>query len=279
VALLPFAQLDVAGAIAIADGRYLARPERGPDAGPDVLVVRTLGAARSRSRLRRGRPVALETGGDEPTPLQLTRLTLIKAIELESEAAAAEWLKRVVGDEEIAQGLAREVTRTCNRALLAHRVAAPDPYASDLRPADAVVVRFGYGSGDEVADGRWQKATELPERARQSFRARVIDSVGAQERIAGVLGGRDEIAPHESLLIDAERAAEQGRYAIAALTLGAALDSLVATGAEAGAAAGALRPLRDRALGAGAIDTGELAEALKLTRRAIRAASAERPAS
>jgi hypothetical protein len=83
----------------------------------------------------------------------------------------------------------------------------------------------------------------------------------------------------ESLLIDAERAAEQGRRALAALTLAAALDSLQATGAETGEAAGPVRALRDRALNTGAIDTGELADALRLARRAIRAASRGRSAS
>jgi len=273
VALLPFAQLDVPGAIAVADGRYLARPELEPDAGPDVFVVRTLGAARSRSRLRRGKPVPLG-GGDDPLPLQLSRLTLIKSIEFGDAEAAAEWLKRVTADEDIARGLTLEVTRVCNRALLAQRVAAPDPYAPDLRAADAVVVRFGFGTGDEVADGRWQQAAELPERARQSFRAEVIDSVGAQERIAAVLGGRDRVEPFEALLLDAERAAEEARPAIAALLLGTALESLRRRGGEAGEATAALSPLRERALSDQEIDQESLTSALRLARRAIRAAAA-----
>ena len=44
----------------------------------------------------------------------------------------------------------------------AHRVAAQDPYVRDLVTADAQHVRLGYGSGDEVVEGRWQDALVIP---------------------------------------------------------------------------------------------------------------------
>jgi hypothetical protein len=271
VALLPFAQLDLPGALALDDGRYLVRPPGEPEAPADVLAVRTLGAARARGRLRRGRPVAIES---EPgaEPLRLARLTLIKALPFDDEAAAERWLAEVSSDEGLAGGLVTEVVRTVNRALLAHRVAAPDPYVADIEASDATVVRFGYGSGEQVASGRWNAAFELPEARRRSLRAETIDGVGAQQRIAAVLGGRDEVAPHEALLIDAERAAEEGRGATAALILATALDSLrrsAADGREAEAAAG-VAELRERALAGRPIDEQALSEALRLTRLAIR---------
>jgi hypothetical protein len=267
--LLPFAQIDLAGTLPLPDGRYVTRPEGEPDAAPDVLAVRTLGAARARSRRRRGRPVPLER---EPgaAPLQLTRVTLVKARPLEREDEAADWLSRVSSEERLAEQLLAETTRTVNRALLAHRVAAPDPYATDIHPARSVAVRFGYGTGEDVADGRWRAAVELPETQRRGLRSELIDSVGAQERVAAVLGGRDSVAPYEVLLVEAELAARERRRDLAALTLAAALESLARAGGDVGAAAGAARELQDRALGGREIDEQALSEALRAARRAVR---------
>ena len=131
--LLPFAQLDFAGALALGDGRYLARPAGEPDADADVLVIRTLGAVRAGSRLRRGKPRPLESE-PSPDPLAMTPPTLTKALPFADEAAADEWLERVVADDEVTSGAARRGRRDVNRALLAYRVSAPDPYAADIDP-------------------------------------------------------------------------------------------------------------------------------------------------
>jgi hypothetical protein len=136
VSLLPFAQLDLPGRLALADGRYLVRAPDGTEGDPpqpDVLAVCTLGAPRARSRLRRGKPVALE---HEPgaEPLSLARVTLVRARPLPDGDAAERWLERISDDAELAAGLATETARTLNRALQAYRVAAPDPYAADIHP-------------------------------------------------------------------------------------------------------------------------------------------------
>lgn len=268
--LLPFAQLDFAGALPLPDGRYLVRPPGEPEADPDVLALRTLGAERSSSRRRRGKPVPLER---EPgaSPLPLSRLTLIKALPFEDEEAAADWLRQVGSDDELAASLTAEAARTANRALLAHRVAAPDAYAADLHPQEAVSVRFGYGSGQEVAEGRWSEALELPDSQRRGLRAQVMDGVGAQERIAAVLGGRDQVRPDESLLIDAERAAEEGRPELALITLGAALEALARAGGDPGEARTALADLRPPGARDAPIDPTALQKTLRSARRAVRA--------
>ena len=56
---------------------------------------------------------------------------------------------------------------TLNRVLHMHRAATADPHVRELRREQAVVVRVGYGEGDQVADGRWVKALELPARRRR----------------------------------------------------------------------------------------------------------------
>ena len=270
--LLPFAQLDFPGALALGEGRYVVRAEA--DDAPDVLALKILGAPRAASRLKRGRPVALE-GEPDATPLPLSRVTLVKSAPLDGEQAARAWLDRVSGDDEMTAGLTAEACRTLNRALLAHRVAAPDAYAADLHPAAAVAVRFGYGSGDEVAEGRWSAAFELPEAKRRGLRTALIDGVGAQGRIAAVLGGRDEVRPEESLLVAAELAAGERRYAEAAVTAAAAAQALAgssAGGSSEGAAEAvtATSRLRKDALAGKPIAERELGEALRGLRRAVR---------
>lgn len=271
--LLPFAQLDLPGELPLDDGRYLVRPPGEVKARPDVLVLRTLGAPRSRSRLRRGRPQAVP---EEPagTPLPLSRITLVKAIPFAEPDGAERWLKEVSGDDELALGLAREVSTTVNRAMLAHRVAAPDPHAADVHPGQAVAVRFGYGSGDEVAAGRWTAARELPEGRRRSLRSELVDGVGAQERIAGVLGGRDQVSTAESLLLSAEHEEAEGRLALALALVGTALRAAEEEGADAAEAASALAGAREAtsAARAGAPpDADQVRKALRAARREISA--------
>ncbi len=269
--LLPFAQLDFAGAPLIGAGRYLARPAGEPDADPDVLVIRSLGAVRAGARLRKGKPVPL-TSEPDPDPLALSRYTLAKALPFADEDRAAEWLEQVISDDDVTAGLLEEVVTTVNRALQAYRVSAPDHYAGDLSPSAAIAVRFGYGTGQELAEGGWTTATELAEGRRSSLRAEMIDGVGAQERIAGVLGGRDEIQPEEELLVEAERALAQGRPRLAAMTLGLAVEALGRRGShpEGDIETVAMR-LRERALAGGEIDAEALQKALRSGRRAIRA--------
>lgn len=267
--LLPFAQLEVAGRLAIDDGRYLVRPPGEPDSRPDVLAIRTLGAARARARLRRGRPVAVEPApGAEPIPV--CRLTLIKSVPFDDEPSARRWLARVGGDSDLSAALAHDVAATANRALEAHRVAAPDPYAADLDPGTALVVRFGFGAGEEVAEGRWSAAVALPESRRRGLRSRAVDGVGAQERIAAVLGGRDSVEPSEALLLDAERAWAQGRLRLAAIVLESALGALPGAPTEPGDA----RALAAAARRGEPLEAEPLRAALRAGRRAIRAATA-----
>jgi hypothetical protein len=272
VPLLPFAQLDLPGALGLADGRYLVREEGpGADGDPDVLVLLTIGAQRARSRLRRGRPVAVEPQ-EGATPLPLSRVTLIKARPLSGREQAEQWLARVSGDRELAAGLARETAAVLNRALLAHRVAAPDPYTAAIEPGAASVIRLGFGSGDELAVGRWSAARELPERERRGLRRRALDSVGASERVAAVLGGRDRVAAEEALLSHARLALAEERCDEAALLLAAAAEALgrrLRSEAAAGAQSEAMA-LREQALAGPPPDAEAVRECMRGLTRALR---------
>jgi len=243
-----------------------------------VLVLRTLGAARAGTRIRRGRARALEAD-PSPTPLPLTRATFIRASPFDDERAATAWLDSVCADRDLWGPLAAEATLQVNRALHVHRTATGDPYLADVDPARAVAVRFGFGSGDEVADGRWQAARELTERDRLKLPGRDLEALRPQERIAAVLAGREQVGPHEELIVRARGDLDAGRAGTAALGLHAGLEAMTRVeGAQWGGdldarlaeAAEVARSARQRALEGGEIDAAALERALATAETAMR---------
>src|SRR5207247_2674377 len=94
----------------------------------------------------------------------------------------------------------------------AHRVAAADPWAIEVSPAHALVVRVGYGSGDLVAEGRYDDALELPRTDASALaRGRRGDAAGPGERLAAILSGRDELLACEELVLRARADLEADR--------------------------------------------------------------------
>ena len=89
----------------------------------------------------------------------------------------------------------------------------------------ALVARVGYGSGEEVADGRFAEALELPRpgarRARRSMEA-------PEERFAALLGGRERGLAAEELVLRARADLDAGRMREAALQARVALEALLA---------------------------------------------------
>jgi hypothetical protein len=111
-----------------------------------------------------------------------------------------------------------------NRALRAHRAAAADPYVAEVSRERALVVRIGYGSGEEVADGRFDEAVELP----RFTGGRVKRSMEApEERFAALLSGREEVHPAEELVLRARADLNAGRPAEAALQCRVAIEALL----------------------------------------------------
>lgn len=232
-------------------------------------MLTTLGAPRAATRLRRGRVRPL-AGPPEATPLPLTRVTLIRPRPFDDADAAAAWLRRVGADRELRSSLAHEAAAQLNRLLHAHRTAAGDPYVADVDPARAAAVRFGYGSGEEVADGRWHAASELADAERRKLVRRDYESLRPQERVAAVLGGREAVGAHEELIVRARGDLDAGRLATAALGLRAALAALAASGADVGAAAAAAAAAERAVLAGAEPERDDLEAALRAAEQAIR---------
>lgn len=224
--LFGFAQLDFAGPLALADGRYLAREDEAIQR-ESVLVVQTLGAPPPPARRRR-RPRAAEAGA-EPTSLPLTRATAVRAFApFASGEDAARWLDEAVEADETADALVADGIGLLNRALRVHAAAAADPHVHELTPERAVAVRLGYGSGEEIAASRFTDAREVDVWASgASQRRRRQEDLRPQERVAAVLGGRERIDACEILLLRARADLDAESPREAALQLRVGLEALL----------------------------------------------------
>jgi hypothetical protein len=233
-----FVQLEFPWALGPADGRYVVRAEAALGAGgggaphggdadgapppaTHVIVVKTLGAPERRwLRSRRGQRSSNGAESDgvlEPTPVTTGRVTIIDAESSDATAAEA-WLAAA------GTSTAEDVVGDLARLVGAHRVSAGDPGAPIPHLGQALVARAGYGIGDEVADGRWSEARELPLPSDERKRRRSV-ALRPQERLAALLSGRSRALACEELTLRARHDLDHGHLREAALQLRTALDA------------------------------------------------------
>jgi hypothetical protein len=249
-----------------------------------VLVLATLGAPQRRLLgARRPREAPPEP---PPVPVATARATVIDAAPVALEEAER-WLAGLADAGETAAALA-----VVGRAVRGYRIASGDPAVHEPSLAQALVVRAGQGSGEQVAYGRWTAARELPPpRPRRERRSIALQP---HERLAALLGARSTTLACEELALRARHDLDAGQLREAALQLRAALDAalveLAAAPGEPNAAGNALaarvdelrerRPLLDAlanaALGTGLAphDTQSLADVLSRLEAALRARAA-----
>jgi hypothetical protein len=215
-------QFEFPGKLGVPDGRYLARGAE----GERVLVVETIGASPPPRRRRRRSKEADPT--DEPTPLPLTRITVVRAEEpFDSAAEAESWLGDATASEESVDAVAATGAALLNRAVHAHAAARGDAIGAALLPEQASSVRIGHGSGKEVASGRFSVAREVDVRGGGSRKRQREQELQPQERIAAVLGGREQLDVCETLLPRARADLDAGRIREAALQLRVGLEALL----------------------------------------------------
>lgn len=179
-----------------------------------VVGLRTLGAP---ERRRLGAKRARKASSAEPEPVPTSRATVIGA---EPDPRAAEWLAGL--DTDALWAKVDAAVRELNGVLRAHRAAAFDPGARDVRAEQAIAVRVGYGSGDEVAEGRFADARALP----PGPRGRARNEPG--ERLAALLSGRDSLLACEELVLRARADLDASRPREAALQARVALETFLA---------------------------------------------------
>lgn len=218
-------QFEIPGRLAVADGRYLAR-DAGADGTQRVLVVETLGAPPPPGRRRR-KP--RDADPDDRPSLPLARATAIRAFEpFEIEAEAAHWLDETVAADEALDATVAEGIALLNRALHAQAAASADPYVPELTAERAAAVRIGYGSGEQVAAGRFTLARDVDVWASGASRRRQrAEELHPQERMAAILGRREQVDACETLLLRARADLDAGRTREAALQLRVGLEALL----------------------------------------------------
>jgi hypothetical protein len=247
-------QAELPWALGPPEGRYVVRGHAGEPT--HVLVVTPLGAARARTQSRGGgrlRRHRRRQAAPEPpaTDVPVTRVTLVAAAPFESGAEAERWLRGADGEAEAGDAFA-----VLARVLHAHRIATADPAVREPARDQALVVRIGLGEGEEVAEGRWREAVELPPpRRARSGRAAALRP---QERLAALLAARDAALACEELTLRARADLDAGRHREAAFQLRVALEAALAE----------LEPWSGRG------DLAERLEALRAERAAVADAAA-----
>jgi hypothetical protein len=218
-----FVQFEFAWTLGPEPGRYPVREQMG-EAPEYVFVLRTLGAPERRLLASRRRPARDVAPEPPPEPVVTSRATLVDTDALDDHAAAENWLREADMD-----ALADDAIARLNRILHAHRVATADPYAREVGRDQALATRIGFGAGDSVADGRWERARELTQTGRDGIGARAQQSVlRPQERVAAVLAGREALLACEELALRARSDVDAQRYREAALQLRAAFEAALA---------------------------------------------------
>lgn len=145
-----------------------------------------------------------------------------------AEAEAAHWLDEACEAEDTIDVLVNDGLALLNRALHAQAVASANPSSrSELEAEDAERVLIGYGSGDEVAAGRFAEARIVDVTPRSSRRRRREEELRPQERVAALLGGREQLDVCEVLLLRARADLDAGRDREAALQLRVGLEALL----------------------------------------------------
>ena len=128
-----------------------------------VLVVggiRGLAVAMRRGRRRRGK--ARQAGADGAPEVPVTRLTVIQPDPLPGQDEAEAWLDELKGSPDLSDELVAEGHAIVNRAMHAHQLATQDPYGGGVPASLALTTRVGYGTGDELVDGQFTDAVEVP---------------------------------------------------------------------------------------------------------------------
>jgi hypothetical protein len=142
----------------------------------------------------------------------VARATVVDPVPLSADSQARAWLQELDPEHEAAGA-----ARVLNRVLWAHRIAGAIPHIHEVSPTQALVVRAGYGEGEQVADGLWTDARELLlSRRRSGRRASVLRP---QERLAVLLSGRGSALLCEELVLRARLDLDAGRLALAAIEL------------------------------------------------------------
>ena len=161
--LFAFVQFEFPWELGPVPGRYVLR-DSAAEADLRVLVIATLGA-RERRLLRPAQGAAGSSPRPSPRLVPTTRATLVRGVPLDRRRG------RVA---EVGAGARSRASSPCSTASCTRTAsAAAAPEVREVTLDQALVVRVGYGEGEQVAEGRWTEAVE-PGEAPPARRKRVV---------------------------------------------------------------------------------------------------------
>jgi hypothetical protein len=241
--LFEFVQFEFTHAIGPPAGRYLvgsdgAEPRAADDLPrhqvrrtgetatlglADVLVVGVLPAPASRPRLRRKARDA--TPGATPVEVPLSLVTFVGGTApLKDADEARRSLGAIRASEDEQEERVQHALRVLNVAIRAYRAGAHDPYVIEVTRRDPRCVRIGYGTTEDVQDGRWQAAVELPPPVR--LRSTRLQRLQPSQAVADALSGRGGVLEAEDVILRALVDLDHDRTRAAAYQVRAAMDLL-----------------------------------------------------
>lgn len=215
-----FVQFEFGYVLGPEDGRYLAR-DPGGNKPRAILVLGTLGAPRSHL-IKGRRPKKVDRAEAEPVPT--VRATIVRPEPFAGEADARRWMEKMK-DEDARNAEVAQAQAELNRLLRAHRTATADPWTRDVSASTALVTRIGLGAGDQLANGRYTEALELPKAPARKKRA---EKLSPQERTAAVVGGRVSPLACEELVLRARMDVDSSHWREAALQARVAMECMAA---------------------------------------------------
>ena len=225
--LFLFVQCELPWALGPPDGRYLLRSLA--DGEPERVVILATLAAGQAASARGGGPLRRRAAArrreakpePEPVPVATTRATIVDPVSVSAERQARAWLSDLDSEHEV-----RVAFVALNRVLHAQRIAAADPYAREVSPPQALVIRAGWGEGEQVAEGLWLHAVELPWTGPTERTRRRGAALRTDERLAELLAGRERPLVCEEHALRARLDLDQGRAGHAAIELDLALSAV-----------------------------------------------------
>lgn len=155
--------------------------------------------------------------------MPVTRLMVVISTEIDGDAEA--WLKRMNDADDERDELVDRALECVRRAVSARRVSSGDAALADPSLESCLAIRLGYGVGDELVEGSWADAVDLPPSAGRSSRS---EALRPQERLSALLSGRTQPLACEELLVRARSDLDARRGRECALQLRVGLEAMLA---------------------------------------------------